>query len=87
METPIAPDELQITIRHEDGAYWATSSTFPGVFATGDDLAELRASLEEGIALWLAEPGRPAPSVSIDGLSWDEPPRTEAHADLTYVAA
>ena len=78
------PDETQITIRFEDGAYWATVEQFPGVFATGDDLEELRASLEEGIGLYLAESGQPAPKVLLQELQWDEPPRTQAHAALQY---
>jgi predicted RNase H-like HicB family nuclease len=45
----------------EDDAYWATVAEFPGVFATGDNVDELRASLEEGISLVLATAdGQPA---------------------------
>lgn len=77
-------EETQITIRHEDGAYWATAEAFPGVFATGDTLDELRASLEEGISLYLAEPDQDPPKVILSELSWDEPLRTQAHAGLQY---
>ncbi|HWD69560.1 MAG TPA: type II toxin-antitoxin system HicB family antitoxin [Solirubrobacteraceae bacterium] len=42
---------IQVRIRFEEGAYWATVDEYPGVFATGDTPAELRASLEEGLAL------------------------------------
>ena len=38
---------------------------YPGVFATGDNLAELRESLQEGIALVLAGPGEDPPTVTL----------------------
>lgn len=68
--------------REDDGSYWATATGFPGVFATGDSLAELRVSLAEGISLWLAQPGGPAPVVTIDDLTLDEPLRSLARARL-----
>ena len=46
------PDTLHITVHLEDGSLWATVKEFPGVFATGDNLDELRESLQEGIALY-----------------------------------
>jgi predicted RNase H-like HicB family nuclease len=54
------------------------------VFATGDTLDELRASLEEGISLYLTEPDQDPPKVILSELSWDEPLRTQAHAGLQY---
>jgi hypothetical protein len=51
------PEELNITVHIEDGAFWATVDEFPGVFATGDTLEELRESLEEGVSLYVSEPG------------------------------
>lgn len=48
---------LNIVVHDGDGALWATVQEMPGVFATGDTMDELRESLEEGISLWLAEPG------------------------------
>ncbi len=77
-------NETTITIRFEDGAYWATVEAFPGVFATGDTLDELRESLEEGIALYVAEPAQPARKVVMQDLQWDDPPHTLAHAGLAY---
>lgn len=59
---------LNIRIHREDGAFWATVDEFPGVFATGDTLEELHASLSEGVALCLAAPGEAAPDVSISPL-------------------
>jgi predicted RNase H-like HicB family nuclease len=46
------PQNLRVSVQHEDGAFWATVEEFPGVFATGDDLDELRESPQEGIALF-----------------------------------
>ncbi|MDE3130751.1 MAG: hypothetical protein KGL16_06320 [Acidobacteriota bacterium] len=42
---------VHIRVRFEDQSYWATVEEYPGVFATGDTLEELRESLEEGLAL------------------------------------
>ena len=54
-------------VYREDGCLWATVDEFPGVFAAGDNIAELRESLEEGIALWVAATSRP-PAVRLTGL-------------------
>ena len=51
------PAIFHISIRQEDGAFWATVDECPGVFATGDDLEELRESIEEGISSYRAAPG------------------------------
>jgi predicted RNase H-like HicB family nuclease len=75
---PTMPSELHFTIRAEDGALWATVEEFPGVFATGDNLEELRESLEEGISLYLAEPGGDAADVRLDALR-SEPVAASAH--------
>lgn len=42
---------VHISIHLEDQAYWATVDEYPGVFAAGDTLDELRESLEEGLSL------------------------------------
>ncbi len=42
---------VHVRVRFEDQAFWATVDEYPGVFATGDTLDELRESLEEGISL------------------------------------
>jgi predicted RNase H-like HicB family nuclease len=42
---------VHVRVRFEDQAFWATVDEYPGVFATGDSLEELRESLEEGITL------------------------------------
>jgi predicted RNase H-like HicB family nuclease len=72
------PNELHFTIRAEDGAFWATVEEFPGVFATGTDLEDLRESLEAGISLYLAEPGEDPACVRLDVLRPD-PVAASAH--------
>lgn len=42
---------VHLRIHFEEQAYWATVDEYPGVFAAGDTLDELRESLEEGLAL------------------------------------
>lgn len=75
------PDQLTLTIRLEDGAMWATVEEFPGVFATGDTLEELRASLQEGISLYVSQPDQPIVSVRLSPLS-GPPVETHTHAEL-----
>jgi predicted RNase H-like HicB family nuclease len=67
------PQQLHVCVRQEDDSFWATVKEFPGVFATGDNLDELRASLEEGIALVLAAPGQAPPSVQLGALHIERP--------------
>jgi len=62
-------DQLNVTVHFEDGALWATVDQFPGVFAAGETLDELRESLCEGIALVLAEAGQPLPHVQLAGFT------------------
>lgn len=62
-------DRLDVTVHFEDGALWATVDRFPGVFATGRTLDELRESLCEGIALVLAAPGEQPPQVELAGFA------------------
>lgn len=74
---------LHVSVRHEDDVYWATVDEFPGVFATGDDLDGLRASLEEGIALVLAPPGQQPPTISLTPFRL-ESAAMGANAELVY---
>jgi predicted RNase H-like HicB family nuclease len=71
MKTMPEPQQLHVSVRHEDGAFWATVDEYPGVFATGDDLDELRESLQEGIALILAlaRPGEGPPAVTVGAFA------------------
>jgi predicted RNase H-like HicB family nuclease len=75
--------QLHVDMRLEDGSLWATVEEFPGVFAAGDDLDELRESLEEGIALVLAAPGQELAPVKLAPLK-AEPTATKASAELVY---
>ncbi len=59
------PQQLHVNVRLEDGSLWATVDEHPGVFATGDNLDELRESLQEGVALALAGPGEAPPTVTL----------------------
>jgi len=77
------PQQLHIRVRLEDEALWGTVDEFPGVFATGDDLDELRESLQEGIALVLAKPGEDPPAVKLAALH-PEPVATTASSELVY---
>ncbi len=79
----IATKELHVNVRHEDDSLWATVEEFPGVFATGDNLDELRRSLEEGIALVLERPNGEVPIVTLQPLRL-EPVETTASAELVY---
>ena len=76
--------ELHVTIRFEDRSFWATVDEYPGVFGAGDDMEELRASLEEGIALTLAVPGAEPPKVSLAPLS-ARAVETVANSELVIV--
>lgn len=49
--------ELTARIHIEDGSYWADVPELPGCFASGDTLDELFESLQEGVALYLADEG------------------------------
>lgn len=72
--------ELHMRIHTEDDAYWATVDEYPGVFATGDTLDELRESAAEGIALMLADADGPVPTVAIGEF---QPVEQVATAELT----
>jgi predicted RNase H-like HicB family nuclease len=78
-----ATKELHVNVRHEDDSLWATVDEFPGVFATGDNLDELRQSLQEGISLVLERPNGEVPTVTLQPLRL-EPVETTASAELVY---
>lgn len=75
------PRKLNFSVSFEDDSFWATVDEFPGVFATGDNLDELRESLEEGIALVLAGPGETPPTVTLGPLQ-HPPVATTANSEL-----
>lgn len=72
---------LHVHMRDEDGAYWATVDEYPGVFAAGDDLEELRASIEERICLITADAGDDLPDLRVSELQL-ESGQTRARAEL-----
>lgn len=49
--------ELTARVHIEEGSYWADAPELPGCFAAGDTLDELFESLQEGVALYLADDG------------------------------
>lgn len=49
--------ELTARIHTENRSYWADIPELPGCFASGDTIDELFRSLQEGIALYLADEG------------------------------
>lgn len=75
--------ELHVKVRLEDGAFWATVDEYPGVFATGETADELRESLQEGISLYLAEPGQEPPHIELIDFAF-ESAETSATAGLAY---
>jgi predicted RNase H-like HicB family nuclease len=78
------PRELVVRVVFEDGSYWATVDEFPGVFAAGDSVEELRTSLEDGISLYISDAsGGVKQAVQ---LAEFEPPAmaTTASAGLVY---
>lgn len=77
------PQQLHVNLRLEHGSLWATVDEYPGVFATGDNLDELRVSLQEGIALVLARPGEEPPAVTLAPLH-SEPVAMTASSELVY---
>lgn len=78
---PKLAQHLTVQIRVEDGSLWATVDEFPGVMATGDNLEELRESLQEGIALMLAQPGEDPPAVTLSEI---QPGLAVASPELVY---
>jgi predicted RNase H-like HicB family nuclease len=75
--------ELHINVRYEDASLWATVDEFPGVFATGDNLDELRKSLEDGIALVLERDDGAIPKVTMAPLR-PTPVEISASSELVY---
>jgi predicted RNase H-like HicB family nuclease len=75
--------ELHVNVRHEDDSLWATVDEFPGVFAVGDSLDELRESLEEGISLVLERSNGGVPAVTLQPLQL-APAAITASAELVY---
>ena len=73
---------VHVRVRFEDQAFWATVDEYPGVFATGDTLDELRESLEEGISLVVVDAGTGEQQARLSPLPADSV-ETVTSAELT----
>jgi predicted RNase H-like HicB family nuclease len=52
-------DSYTVRIHQEDGhGLWAEVIELPGLFASGDDMDELKEALEEAVGLYLSPHGR-----------------------------
>ena len=69
--------EFTAQIHLEDGSYWADIPELPGCFASGDTLDELFESLQESVALYLADDG-PSPEVHVATATLTDRPLVEA---------
>lgn len=56
---------LTLRIHPESDHLWAEVEEMPGVFASGQDLEELREALAEAISLYLTEDGREPEQVKV----------------------
>jgi len=79
-----ANQQLHVDVRSEEGSLWATVAELPRVFAAGDDLDELRESLQGGIALMLEGRGGDAPAVRTAPF---EPSSSQVTANAELVLA
>jgi predicted RNase H-like HicB family nuclease len=70
--------ELTARIHAEDGSYWADVPELPGCFASGDTLDELFESLQEGVALCLADVGAPVDQLHVATATLTDRPLTAA---------
>jgi predicted RNase H-like HicB family nuclease len=70
--------ELTARIHIEDDSYWADIPELPGCFASGDTLDELFKSLQEGIALYLADEGEQAASLHVATATFTDAPLSVA---------
>jgi predicted RNase H-like HicB family nuclease len=60
------PESVTVHIhRAEDDSLWADVEELPGVFATGDNMDELREDLDGAVSAYLSEPGHEV-SVQLD---------------------
>jgi predicted RNase H-like HicB family nuclease len=64
------------TVPDDSDGLWAEVAELPGVFATGVDLAELSAALQEGVQLYLSTPEHP---VRVEEISSTTEQRTTLH--------
>ncbi len=70
--------ELTARIHIEDGSYWADVPELPGCFASGDTLDQLFESLQEGIALYMADDGEQTGPLQVATATLTDHPFTPA---------
>jgi predicted RNase H-like HicB family nuclease len=70
--------ELIARIHNERGSYWAEVPDLPGCFASGDTLDELFKSLQEGVALYLANEGEQSGPLRVSTATLTDRPLTAA---------
>jgi predicted RNase H-like HicB family nuclease len=70
--------ELTARIHIEDNSYWADVPELPGCFASGDTRDELFDSLQEGIALYLADEGEQSGSLHVATATLTDHPLSAA---------
>ncbi len=81
-ERAMVDSAIHVLIRYEDDRLWATVEEYPGVFATGDNLEELRESLEEGISLYSAPEGEEPEPIQLSPLRLARAIEASASAQL-----
>lgn len=64
------------TVHDDRDGLWAEVAELPGVFATGTNLTELSAALQEGVELYLSTPDHP---VRVEEISRTTEQRTTLH--------
>jgi predicted RNase H-like HicB family nuclease len=70
---------LELTARiHIEDSYWADVPELPGCFASGDTLDELFESLQEGVALYLADEGEQSGPLHVATATLTDRPLTAA---------
>lgn len=67
--------ELTARIHIEEGSYWADVPELPGCFASGHTLDELVDSLQEGIALYLADESEQGGQLHVATATLTDAPR------------
>lgn len=70
--------DLTTRIHSEGSSYWADVPELPGCFASGHSLDELFESLQEAVALCLAEEGRGSGQLHLATATLTDRPPTPA---------
>ncbi len=70
--------ELTACVHIEEDSYWADVPELPGCFASSDTLDELFESLQEGVALYLADEGEQGRPLHVATATLTDQPLTAA---------